>query len=360
MEAIHPRVRVVRKRCARKTHPCPQCGKLGRRKDTHTRRIRDIAFGEIAIIELTVGEYRADCSCCKTFRSQVNGVEPRAEYTNRVRDVVIDRLLEDGMSLNRLQQSLQREFLLDLSDGFLYDCLDWKVRQIDMADYRQWTLKNFSGTLCVDELHLGHRTLLLATDPLGDFPVAFALVSSNDKDHMRRFLANLRNHGFLPEVVITDGSNLYPNVLAEIWPAARHQLCVFHVIKDINEHVLDALKEMRRKHARAGKRKRRRGRLTKAQKRARERYGKTNKEQAYFIWKSRHLIVTRPEHLNGKERHRLGQMFAYLPALRTLRQFVLNVYRLFETAEEVLRRDGSGGFRAGFCRIWHESSCISR
>jgi hypothetical protein len=239
-------------------------------------------------------------------------------------------LLEDGMSLNRLQQSLQREFLLDLSDGFLYDCLDWKVRQIDMADYRQWTLKNFSGTLCVDELHLGHRTLLLATDPLGDFPVAFALVSSNDKDHMRRFLANLRNHGFLPEVVITDGSNLYPNVLAEIWPAARHQLCVFHVIKDINEHVLDALKEMRRKHARAGKRKRRRGRLTKAQKRARERYGKTNKEQAYFIWKSRHLIVTRPEHLNGKERHRLGQMFAYLPALRTLRQFVLNVYRLFD------------------------------
>jgi hypothetical protein len=330
MEAIQPRVRVVRKRCARKTHPCPQCGKLGRRKDTHTRRIRDIAFGEIAIVELTVGEYRAACSCCKTFRSQVDGIEPRAEYTNRVRDVVIDRLLEDGMSLNRLQQSLQREFLLNLSDGFLYDCLDWKVRQIDMADYRKWALENFSGTLCIDELHLGHRTLLLATDPLGDFPVAFALVSSNDKDHMRRFLLNLRNHGFEPEVVITDGSNLYPNVLAEIWPAARHQLCVFHVIKDINEHVLDALKEMRRKHARSGRRKRRRGRLTKAQKRARERYGKTNKEQAYFIWKSRHLIVTRPEHLTGNERHRLGQMFAYLPALRTLRQFVLNVYRLFD------------------------------
>ena len=129
MEAIQPRVRVVRKRCAPKTFPCPQCGKLGRRKDTHTRRIRDIAFGEIAIVELTVGEYRADCSCCKTFRSQVDGIEPRAEYTNRVRDVVIDRLLEDGMSLNRLQQSLQREFLLELSDGFLYDCLDFALSE---------------------------------------------------------------------------------------------------------------------------------------------------------------------------------------------------------------------------------------
>lgn len=330
MDAIQPRVRTICKRCAPKKFPCPACGKVGRRKDTHTRRVRDLAFGEIVFIELTVGEYRAACSCCKTFRSQIDGVEPRAEYTNRVRDLVIDRLLEDGISLNRLQQSLQRDFLLDLSDGFLYDCLDWKVRQIDLPAYRQWTLDNFSGTLCVDELHLGHRTLLLATDPLGDFPVAFALVSANDKDHMRRFLLNLRNHGFFPQVVITDGSNLYPNVLAEIWPAARHQLCVFHVIKDINDHVLDALKDLRRQLARADKRKRRRGRLSKAQKRARQRYGKAKKEQAYFIWKNRHLIVTRPENFQGNDRQRLTQMFRYLPALRTLRDFVLQVYRLFD------------------------------
>jgi transposase-like protein len=32
-----------------------------------------------------------------------------------------------------------------------------------------------------------------------------------------------------PEVVVTDGSNLYPAVLAELWPDADHQLCVFHV-----------------------------------------------------------------------------------------------------------------------------------
>jgi len=48
---------------------------------------------------------------------------------------------------------------------------------------------------------------------------------------MRRFLANLREHGFMPQVVVTDGSNLYPAVLAELWPKARHQLCVFHVIR---------------------------------------------------------------------------------------------------------------------------------
>ncbi len=333
MEAT--RVRVLRQSCAPQSFPCPQCGKPGRRKDTHTRLVRDIALGEIVLIELTVGEYRAACGCCKTFRSQIEGIEPRAGYTNRVRDVVIDRLLDDGMSLHRLQQSMQREFLLDLSDGFLYDCLDWKVRQTDMPGYRQWTLDNFSGTLCIDELHLGHRTLLLATDPLGDFPVAFALVSANDQDHMGRFLNNLNNHGFSPQVVVTDGSNLYPKLLADLWPEARHQLCVFHVIKDINACVFDALRRLRRKLASKRGRKRRRGRPSKAQQRAFKRRGQTKKEQAYFVWKHRYLIVTRPENLNGRERRWLSQMFRYLPESWMLRDFVLKIYRLFEPEQSL-------------------------
>jgi Transposase len=324
------RVRVHRQSCAPKSFPCPHCGTPGRRKDTHTRSVRDIAFGQIALIEVTVGEYRAACECCKTFRSHVEGIEPRAEYTNRVRDAVIDRLLDDGMSLHRLQQAMRRDFLLDLSDGFLYDCLDWKVRQSDMPGYRQWTLNNFSGTLCIDELHLGHRTLLLATDPLGDFPVAFALVRANDQDHMRRFLNNLRTHGFLPQVVITDGSNLYPTLVAELWPAARHQLCVFHVIKDINTSVFDVLRRLRRKLAQKRGPKRRRGRPSKAQQRNRTRQGKTKKEQAYFVWKHRYLIVTRPEHLDGRQRRWLSQMFCYLAQSRMLREFVLRIYRLFD------------------------------
>jgi len=336
MEALEPRARVVQRHCAPRTYPCPRCGQRGRRKQTHTRVVRDIAYGEIVVLELTIGEYRARCSCCKTFRAQVDGIEPRAAYTNRVRDAVLDRLLDDGMSMERLRAALQRDFCLDLSDGFLYDCLDWKVRQVNMADYRRWTLEHFSGTLCIDELHLGHRILLLATDPLGDFPVAFALVRANDQDHMRRFLQNLKHSGFWPHVVVTDGSSLYPALLAELWPQARHQLCVFHVLQDINACVLDAVRRLRRQHAAKGAgRPKRRGRLSRAQQRARARRGTTKKEQAYFIWKHRHLLVTRPDHLNGRQRRELSQMFRYVPALRQLRQFVLQVYRLFDPSRRV-------------------------
>src|SRR5438128_11054859 len=103
-------------------------------------------------------------------------------------------------------------------------------------------LENFSGSLCVDELHLGQFTLLLATDPLSDLPVAFALVRAHDQDPMRRFLQNLKNWGLEPQTVITDGSNLYPAVLKELWSEADHQLCVFPILKEINKLILDAVR----------------------------------------------------------------------------------------------------------------------
>ena len=70
-------------------------------------------------------------------------------------------------------------------------------------------------------------------------------LAANDQDHMRRFLQNLKTWGLNPRVVVTDGSNLYPRVLAKLWPDAEHQLCVFHVLKDINKLVLDAVRRVR-------------------------------------------------------------------------------------------------------------------
>lgn len=314
--------------CCPKFWSCPDCGKRGKRKQRLCRRVRSIAFGKIVYLDITYAEYRATCDCCKTFRSSPPGVELGCLYDNRVRQAVLDRLIEDSMSVQRLLAALKRDFLLDLSEGFVYDCLHREVARLDMAEYRHWALEQFSGTLCVDELHLGRYTLLLATDPLGDFPVAFALVDANDQDHMRRFLKNLKTWGFSPDVVITDGSPLYPAVLAELWPDARHQLCIFHVMQDITKHVLDAVKRMRRELARRGKRgrKRRRGRPKKGRK---KRKGPTLKEKAHFIFKHRYLIVKRHENLSEAEQEALATMLEYLPPLKTLRTFMDKIYSLF-------------------------------
>src|SRR3954466_8200867 len=296
---------VIPRHCAPKKAPCPKCGKYGRRKrKPPPRRVRTVAYKAVAFLEITCGEYQARCGCCKTFRNSPEGVLPRATYDNKVRDLVLERVLKDGMSIERTLESLRREFLLDLSTGFVYDVLHDHAKRLDMSEHRRKVLELSSGTLCVDELHLGRFTLLLATDPLADLPVAFALVDKNDQDHMRRFLLNLKNWGLDPEVVVTDGSSLYPAVLAELWPDADHQLCVFHVIKDINKLILGAVRRLRTAMNRRGKAggKKKRGRRGAKAKAAAARRGLTVKERAHFVFRHRHLIVKRRENLTPLER----------------------------------------------------------
>lgn len=322
---------------APKKAPCPCCGKKGARKEAFQREVQSLGYRVITILVVTYAEYRAKCDCCKTFRNTPSGVEPGCRYDNQVRQAVIERIIQDGLNVQRLQRALERDFYLKLSEGFIHDCIRREVARLDMQEYRQWALSQFSGILCVDEVHLGKKVLLLATDPVSDFPVAFALVSKNDSDHMKRFLQNLCTWGFQPEVVITDGSSLYPSVLAEVWPEARHQLCVFHVIQDINKHILDAVKRLRRAMAQKGKRGRRRGRgrPTSAQRRARKRAKKSLKDKAKFIFTHRYLIVKRRENLTAEDQEKLQKMFEYCPELRLLREFADRIYDLFEKEQSV-------------------------
>src|SRR4051812_19433139 len=329
METVSPHVRTIPVRCAPSKAPCPTCGKLGRRKATHNRRVRTLAYKQVAYLDVTYGEYRARCRCRKTFRTTPPGVEPKALYDNTVRQAVLDRILDDGMSVERVIASMRRDFYLDLSDGFVYDCLDWQARRLDLADHRRWVLEHFSGTPCLDELHLGKTTLLLATDPLQDLPVALAVIDKNDHGHRRRFLKNLKTWGLEPEVVVTDGSNLYPEILAELWPEARHQLGVFHILKELHKLVLDAVRRLRRGLSRRGNRgrKRKRGRPPKG--RARRR-GRTNKERAAFVFEHRYLVVKRRDRMSKQDRADLATMISSLPELKTLREFVDRLERLFE------------------------------
>src|SRR3954469_3687070 len=330
-----PTTVVIPVRCAPKKAPCPNCGKRGRRKRTLTRTVRTVAYQAIAVLEVTYGEYAARCDCCTTFRTHPDGVAPKAKYDNKVRDLVLDRLLKDGMSIERALASIRREFLLDLSTGFVYDVLRDRAAELDLAAHRRMVLGRFSGTLCVDELHLGRSTLLLATDPLADLPVAFALVDRNDADHMRRCLGNLKTWGLRPRVVVTDGSNLYPELLGQLWPEADHQLCVFHVLKTINGLILDAVRRLKSALARRGRagRKKKRGRKSRKAKAAGRR-GPTLKGKAHFVFKHRHLIVKRREKLTEAERGDLGRMLEYLPELATLRRFADRIYWLFDTPKD--------------------------
>jgi hypothetical protein len=63
---------------------------------------------------------------------------------------------------------------------------------------------------------------------------------------LRDFKAHLDARGLEVAGVTTDGSNRYPVPLAEVFPDVPHQVCRFHVLKEITRAVLHALAELRK------------------------------------------------------------------------------------------------------------------
>jgi hypothetical protein len=334
-----PGEKVVPVRCQPETYPCPTCGQRGHRRHRYDRYVRSLAYGKVIWLHVFYAEYTARCDCRKYFRSCPPDICPKADYDNLVRQAVLNRILDDGLNVQRTRNAMKRDFLLELSSGFIYGCLNWGLARLSQVGQRQIALKHFSGFVCIDELHLGDYTLLLATDPHALRIIGYRLVTINDSAHMRCFMRTLQYWGFEPKVVVTDGSSLYPAVLAEVWPAAKHQLCVLHVLQDINNKILAGVRRLRRGQARRGNGGRKRRRGSKAQGTRccrRQRRGPTNKEKAKFVYKHRFLIVKRTEKMTRQDWDNLGQMFRYLPELRTLWYFSRDIYVLFST-EQVVR-----------------------
>src|SRR5262247_2858671 len=123
----------------------------------------------------------------------------------------------------------------------------------------------------------------------------------------------------------TDGSPLSPTPLAEVFRGVPHQLCQFHVVKDIVKAVVKAVSSERKRLA-AQQPKVPRGRpRTKAAQQA----VRTNKRlaaQGAALFTSRYLFVQR--HLNNTERKTLWRVSRGLPQLQALRAIMEQVYAL--------------------------------
>jgi transposase-like protein len=317
-----------------KHYPCPQCGKRGKRKHVITRRIAHVAaLNRRSWIVADVGVYKARCACCKYFQAAIPGVPPRGRYSLEVRNTVANALIRDRMPYLSVIRRMQEDYRLALSLGYIHACFLWAHEQINMETHWDFVRTNFSGVLCLDEVHDSGRTILFATDPLADFTVSFKLVETNDQDHMDAFLHALKDRGLDAQVIITDGSPLYKDALQRYWSEVEHQLCVFHIIKDVNQLILDGVRAIKNRLKRQGNkgRKKRRGRPSKkAQQQRQRRSGMSKKEQASFIWEHQYLIVHKEDDLSDQDREDLALLFEIAPELKLFRQFNQQFYRLFD------------------------------
>ena len=97
---------------------------------------------------------------------------------------------------------------------------------------------NFSGYVCVDEVWVRrwkgkYVYVFAAVDAVYGYVIWMDSCIVNDKGDKglaaKQFLQNLKELGYHPKVIITDGDSCYPEAISKVFTKARHQLCILHI-----------------------------------------------------------------------------------------------------------------------------------
>jgi hypothetical protein len=197
--------------------------------------------------------------------------------------------------------------------------------------YLNEALADFSGYLAIDEVYDGPFCILSVVDNRHYNRLAFRVLEDDPTQDavlafLTEFKGQLDQRGLSVRGLTTDGSSLYPKVFEQLWPKVRHQLCEFHVLKEITKAVLHALAKLR-KEMTTQLPKQPRGRPCKAQQ-GQAWLKAWQKQQVTDLFEHRHLFVR--HHLSPAERKQVQQLTHGRPQLRTLRKLMEEVYRLFD------------------------------
>jgi Transposase len=180
----------------------------------------------------------------------------------------------------------------------------------------------YDGPFCVLSIVDNRTFKRLAYQVLGHDPTHADITA-----FFRRFQATLEQRGLQVRAITTDASPLYPQPIAQVFGAVPHQLCEFHVLKELTKAVLRAVAQVRKRLA-AQKPSLPRGRpSTRAAQRAARRRQRLQ-QRVGDLFEHRHLFVR--HHLTAADRQTLQRITRGQPQLRTLRAIMGEVYRLFD------------------------------
>jgi hypothetical protein len=206
------------------------------------------------------------------------------------------------------------------------------ARRVD-TEHLDWALWDFSGFIAVDELYDGPFCVLSIVDNRTFKRLTYEVLD-HDPDHrditafFRRFHRALTSRRLTLKGITTDGSALYPGPIAGVFGDVPHQLCTFHILREVTKAILSAVaQERKRLAARAPKLPRGRPKATKAAQDA-ARCKKRIQRKVGDLFEHRYLFVQK--HLSPSERVTLQRISRGLPQFRQLRELMEEVYRLFD------------------------------
>jgi hypothetical protein len=207
-----------------------------------------------------------------------------------------------------------------------------KAEQRITTEYLEGVLTDFSGYIAADELYDGPFCVLSIVDNHRFRRIFYEVLDHNPTHNdmtafFHRFRSALAQRGLTLSGVTTDGSPLYPEPLAQIFPGVAHQVCEFHVVMELNKETLKAVTQVRRELKRElPTLKRGRPSSLMAKKAARQK--KKLEAKIADLFEHRYLFVQHS--LKGKDKRVFLRITRGLPHLRHLRKIMDQVYQLFD------------------------------
>ncbi len=215
--------------------PCPECGKSCPRDRVRTRTLHDLGDpvgGRPRDIHLTYSQHH--CSrCCHYHRRHVR--------LGRAQGHPSSWLGHPHIVETATYQPASWHFLARPSGLRPFATIqNWveareKRRSLESgADYLDWALDGFSGYIAADELYDGPFCVLsdrrqplkrLCYEVLDHAPAHRDIVA-----FFQRFQVALTGRGLTLHGITTDGSELYPQPIFEVFAAVKHQVCRFHIL----------------------------------------------------------------------------------------------------------------------------------
>jgi hypothetical protein len=200
--------------------------------------------------------------------------------------------------------------------------------------FLDWALESFSGYVAADELYEGPYCVLSVVDNRAYKRILYE-VRDHDPSHddITAFLGRLKraldDRDLALQGITTDGSPLYPEPIRTVFGQVPHQICIFHVLKELTQGLLRAVAAERRRLAQS-KPKLKRGRPSSKDKTARRlaRKSKQIQDKISGLFQGRFLFVKR--RLKPSERKQLVHITRGLPHLRKLRDIMDHIYALFD------------------------------
>jgi hypothetical protein len=170
-----------------------------------------------------------------------------------------------------------------------------KAEQHVVAEYLDAVLAEFSGYIAADELYDGCFCVLSIVDNRTFRRITYEVLDHDPtqadvESLFRTFEAALQQRGLTLRGITTDGSSLYPEPISRVFGEVPHQLCEFHVIKELTKGVLRALARVRKELA-ATKPKLGRGRPSSVTARKAARRRKWIEQKVGDLFQHRYLFV---------------------------------------------------------------------